>query len=77
MLCLSLKLIDVIDFGRGNTCVIVVNCLLNVFCMVMGLEAPDYALVHRLDMGCEVWFKIHNMDVLKTVWNDMAQEIIL
>jgi hypothetical protein len=41
--------------------------ILNEFCMIMGLEASDNALVHRLDMSCEIWFKIYNTDVLKAI----------
>jgi len=43
----------------------------------MALEAADDALVHWPDISYEIWFEIHNMNVLKTIWNDMSREIIL
>jgi hypothetical protein len=73
----GLKLVDIVNFRRGDSSIIVVNCPLNVLCTVIGLEASDDALVHRLDMGCEIWFKIHDADILKTIGNTMAQEIVL
>ena len=53
-------------------CVVVSNCTLDVLGTIMGLEASDDALVHRLDVHCEIWFEIHNADVLKSVWDDVT-----
>ena len=51
---------------------IAINCTLNVCCTVMGLEASDDALVHRLDVCGEIWFKDHNADILKVIRNDVV-----
>jgi hypothetical protein len=54
-----------------------VNGSLNVFCMVMSFEASDDALIHQLDMSSEIWLKIPDMDVPKTIWDNVTREIIL
>jgi len=58
-----LKLVYVID-SRGDTCVIAVDCLVNVFSTINGLEAILRPLFHRLDLSCEICgFEIHDTDV--------------
>jgi hypothetical protein len=64
----GLKLINVIDLRGGNICIIAADCPLNIFCMIMSLEASNNALVHRLDIGSKIWPKIHNVDISKTIW---------
>ena len=68
----DLQLVDVVDFGGSDTHVITVDCMLDVFCMVMGLETLNDTLVHWLDVCCEIWFKILHLDVLKTAGDDMT-----
>ena len=68
----GLKLINLIDLGRGDAHVIAIDRAFNESCTIMALEAADDALVHWLDMSCEIWFKIHNANVLKTIRNDVS-----
>ena len=43
----------------------------------MALEALDYTLIHRLYICYEIWFEVCNVDILKTIGNNVAQEIVL
>ena len=72
-----LKLVNVIDFRGSDICLVMVNGSLNVFCMVMSFEASDDALIHWLDMSSEIQLKILDMNVPKTVWDNVIREIIL
>ena len=68
----GLKLVDLVDVGRCDTLVIVVDCTLNKLCPIMGLETLDYPLVHWLHMGYKIWFEVHDTDVFKTNRNNVA-----
>lgn len=43
----------------------------------MGLEAAYDALVQRLDVSSKIGCKILDMDILKTIRNNMSGEVIL
>jgi hypothetical protein len=43
----------------------------------VSFEAPDDPLIHWLDMSCEIWLEICDPYILKTFWNNVAQEIVL
>ena len=66
------ELIDVIDFGRGYTTVILVDSTMDIGGTVMSFETSDDALVHWLNVCCKVWGEVLNTDVLKTLWNNMT-----
>jgi hypothetical protein len=68
----SLELVDLVDLRRCNASVIAVDCMLNKLCLIMGLKTSDYPLVHRLHMGCKIWFEVNNVDVFKTNRNNVA-----
>lgn len=44
---------------------------------LVSFEAADYPLVIWLDMGCEIWLKIYDSDVLKVPRNNVAREVVL
>ena len=43
----------------------------------MNLEALNDALILWLNMCCQIWFEIHNLNLLQIIWDDVTAEIIL
>ena len=54
----TLKLVNVINFGRCYSLVIVIDSLLDESGLVVGFEAADNPLVFGLNMHSEIWFEI-------------------
>src|SRR5258706_16141518 len=50
---------------------------MNKFCTVMGFEATNNTLVIGVDVCSQVWFKVFDMNICESIWNDVSREIVL
>ena len=50
---------------------------LNKICMVMGFETSDDALIIWLHMCCKVRLEILDVDALKSIRDNVTQEVVL
>jgi hypothetical protein len=72
-----LKLVNAVNFGRGDARVIEIDSTLDVPRLVVGFEAMNDTLVKGLDMCSEVGSKIFYMDMFEAIRDNMPREIVL
>lgn len=71
------ELINVVNLRRSDAGFVLINGTMNELCMVMGLEAANNPLVVGLNVCSKVWFEIHNTNVCKRLWDNVAWKIVL